>query len=76
MINVKIQGLADQDSKAKSGPQPMVYELEYVCVCSVGQLRLTLCNPVDCNLPDSNVHGISQARILEWVAVSSSRGSS
>ena len=36
----------------------------------------TLCDPVDCNLPDSSVHGIIQARILEWVALSSSRGSS
>ena len=36
----------------------------------------TLCYPMDCNLPGSLVHGISQARILEWVAVPSSRGSS
>ena len=34
------------------------------------------CNPTDCSLPGSSVHGISQARILEWVAISSSRGSS
>ena len=40
------------------------------------QSCLSLCNPMDCNLPDSSVHGISQARILEWVAISSSRGSS
>ena len=32
--------------------------------------------PMDCSLPDSSVHGIFQARILEWVAISSSRGSS
>ena len=36
----------------------------------------TLCNPMDCSLPGSSVHGISLARILEWVAISSSRGSS
>ena len=35
-----------------------------------------LCNPVDCNLPSFLIHGISQARILEWGAVSFSRGSS
>ena len=35
-----------------------------------------LCNPVDCSLPGFTVHGILQARILEWVAISSSRGSS
>ena len=33
-------------------------------------------NPMDCSLPGSSVHGISQARILEWVAISFSRGSS
>ena len=34
------------------------------------------CDPVDCSLPSSFVHGILQARILEWVAISFSRGSS
>ena len=33
--------------------------------------RVRLCDPVDCNLPGSSVHGILQARILEWVAISS-----
>ena len=37
---------------------------------------LTLCNPMDCSPPGSSVHGISQARILEWVTVSFSRRSS
>ena len=36
----------------------------------------TLCNPVDCNLLGFSVHGILQARILEWIAISFSRGSS
>ena len=45
-------------------------------LCSVVQSCLTLCDPVDCSLPGSSVHGILQARILEWVAMSSSRGSS
>ena len=35
-----------------------------------------LCDPNGCSLPGSSVHGILQARILEWVAISSSRGSS
>ena len=39
-------------------------------------LCLTLCDPVDCSLPGSSVHGILQARIPEWVAMPSSRGSS
>ena len=34
----------------------------------VGQLRPTLCDPMDCRPPGSPVHGILQARILEWVA--------
>ena len=40
------------------------------------QLYPTLCDPMDDSLPESSVHGISQARILEWVAISSSRVSS
>ena len=42
----------------------------------VAQSCLTLCDPVDCSPPRSSVHGILQARILEWVAISFSRGSS
>ena len=38
--------------------------------------NVTLCYPMDCSLPGSSVHGIFQARILEWVAISFSRGSS
>ena len=45
-----------------------------VPVCFVAQSCLTLCNPMDCSLPGSSVHGILQARILEWVAMPSSRG--
>ena len=40
------------------------------------QLCQTLCDPLDCSLPGSSVHGILQARILEWAAISFSRGSS
>ena len=36
----------------------------------------TLCDPMDCSLPGSSLHGILQARVLEWVAISFSRGSS
>ena len=44
--------------------------------CMWAQLYLTLCDPMDCSPPGSSVHGISQTRILEWVAISSCRGSS
>ena len=44
------------------------------CVCAKSlELCLTPCNPMDHSLPSSSVHGILQARILEWVAVPSSR---
>ena len=52
-------------------------------ICPEGKVKvkviqscLTLCDPVDCSLPGSSVHGIPQARILEWVAIPFCRGSS
>ena len=42
----------------------------------VSQLCPTLCDPMDCSLSCSSVHGIFQARVLVWVAISFSRGSS
>ena len=42
----------------------------------VAQLCPTLCDPMDCSLSGSSVHGIFQARVLEWIAISFSRGSS
>ena len=53
-----------------------------VCVCVCVHARMhtqscpTLCNPIDCSPPGSSIHGIPQARILEWVVISYSRGSS
>ena len=49
--------------------------LSNVCAKSL-QSYPTLCNPMDCSPPDFSVHGILQARILEWVSMSSSRVSS
>ena len=46
-----------------------------LCATSL-QACLTLCNPINQSLPGSFVHGILQARILEWVAISCSKGSS
>ena len=42
----------------------------------IAQLCPTLCDPMDCNPPGSSIHGILQARILEWVAIPFSRESS
>ena len=46
------------------------------CGCLAAKSTLTLCDPTDYSPPVSSVHGISQARILEWVAISYSKGSS
>ena len=54
-------------------------EISWSCVCYcclVAKLCPTLCDPMKYSPSCSSVHGISQARILEWVSISSSRGSS
>ena len=50
--------------------------LLFVCVCLVVWSCTTLCDPMDCSLQGSSAHRIFQAKILEWVAISSCRGSS
>ena len=57
-------------------PQNCDISLLHVWACLDAQSCPTLCNPLDCSLSGSSVHGILQARILEWVAMPSSRGSS
>ena len=52
------------------------HSLWIIFACVHAQSYLTLCNPIYCSLPGSSVHGISQARIPEWVVISYSRVSS
>ena len=52
------------------------YIFTYAVLCLVAQSCPTLCIPMDANPPGSSVHGIFQARLLEWVVMPSSRGSS
>ena len=47
-----------------------------VWTSEVAQSCPNLCDPMDCSLPGSSIHGIFQARVLEWAAISFSRGSS
>ena len=47
----------------------------HACCVLVTQLCPTVCDPLDCSPPGSSVYGVLQARILEWVAMPSSRGS-
>ena len=54
----------------------VLYIQMYCACCLVTELCPTLCVPMDCSPSHSSVCGISQARILEWVAISFSRGSS
>ena len=53
-----------------------ISKFNYFCESEVVQLCQTLCDPMDCSPPGSSVHGILQARTVEWVAISYSRGSS
>ena len=54
--------------------QYLVQDLACESESEVAQWYPTLCDPMDCSLPGSSLHGILQARILEWVAISFSRG--
>ena len=62
---------------------PSSYQIYYLrssscslCCCLIAKSCPTLCDPMDCSPPGSSVHGISQARILESVVISYSKGSS
>ena len=59
-----------------AGSSPGVSQGSCYCLLFSIQSCPALCDPMDCSPPGSSVHGISQARILEWVAISSSRGAS
>ena len=68
---------ANPDKEASRANHQLTGNTEDKCVRAKScQLCPTLCNPMDCSPPGSSVHGILQARILEWVAMPSSRGSS
>ena len=68
-------------SKVISSPTPPTFKEPCVYIESESETEVaqpcpTLCDPLDCSLPGSSLHGILQARVLEWVAISFSRGSS
>ena len=69
-----------REALTKQGESPQELLQYYTLKCSECmhtkslQLCLTLCDPVDYGPPGSSVHGILQARVREWVAISSSRG--
>ena len=53
-----------------------IFETYKIYISEVAQSRPTLCDPMKYSLPGSSLHEILQARVLEWVAISFSRGSS
>ena len=65
--------LAKDSGQVLTEPACSTWESVYLRVL-VAQSCSTLCDPMDCSLPDSSVHGILQAGILEWVGISFSRG--
>ena len=69
LFTLRLCGVSDRSERSCS----MVL---LVCMCSVAHSCPTFCNPMDRSPPGSSIHGIVQARILEWVVISFSRGSS
>ena len=67
MVTTDWKSVTDIHTKNKKNPNTTA------CVFAT-QSYLTLCDPIDCSPPDSSIYRILQARILEWVAIPSSRG--
>ena len=86
MISVRFQGkafniiviqvYAPTSNAEEAEAEQFSEDLQDLLESEVAQLCPTLCNPMVWSLPGSSVHGIVQARTLEWVAISFSRGSS
>ena len=65
------------DTQKVSSLEKPKFNVTYLkCLLSLVLSCLTSCNPMDWSPPGSSVHGILQARVLEWVAISFSRGAS
>ena len=80
-MEVKAPNKVDTRDKRKTQKQNILIwcntpGIHLLGACAQSLSRVRLCDPMDCSLPGFSVHRISQARILEWVAISSSRGSS
>ena len=77
MQETQVLSLGSEDPLEKG--KAIHYEMSTTrnsALCLVTQSCLTVCDPMNCSLLGSSVHGIFQARILEWVAMTYSRGSS
>ena len=74
IIVIQVYALTSNAEEAEA--EQFSEDLQDLLESEVAQLCPTLCNPMVWSLPGSSVHGIVQARTLEWVAISFSRGSS
>ena len=79
-VNVELNTQTDfsWSTPRSDGWHGQLFPLAPCVLCCAKSLQscLTLCDPMDCSPPGSSAHGILQARILEWVAIPSSRASS
>lgn len=76
MKSISVCNKKDGLMKVEDGVVQVTNRSSSVCLWAKSlQLCLTICDPMDCSPPGSSVHGILQARILEWVVISFSRGS-
>ena len=66
--SLMIQNPKGQSNRPGLNLMMIIWLKEGMHACSVAKSCPTLCNPMDCSPPDSSVHGIFQARILEWVS--------
>ena len=71
-----IRNLENLKKISRSFGEEIIHQRTISNMCAIIQSYMIICDPMNCAPPGSSVHGISQARILEWVAISSSRGSS
>ena len=74
--SVEVKGSGADDTDHTSTPPVSENCKKKKVKVLVPQLCLTLCNPINCSPPGSSVLGILQARVLEWVVIPFSRGSS
>ena len=76
LVGCRLWGRTESDTTEATSQQQQI-KLLVTCIiivlCLVTQPCLTLCDPMDCSPPGPSVHGILQAKILEWVAMPSSR---
>ena len=74
LVGCHLWGRTESDTTEVAQQQQQATSIGTWYVGSVAQSCATLCDPIDCSPPCSSVHGFFQARILYWVAISSSRG--